>query len=335
MPDELPSNWKKAQVASAITASVLIPLLIAIVGYSVNQSIKDNELSLSYIELSVDILKENPKPGTEKLREWAIDVVNNYSDVKLSKDAQDELTKGALPLENSRASNPLSDRAWEIEKNKAFDAVARIGQIGLESAFRVNNHVLLTGGGSPVPIALTPHIGGKLKERRLIVIHSNEVTSNQAAIRSQAGIDGPKVSVHIDIERNGSVTQSVPFDFASWHAGRGQWKELSGLNNYSISITLMNNGELQYRNGSWQTWVGKKINEKDVLVYVDEISGEKTGWHRYTETQLDSARKVISALLKEYPSIEEIVGHSDISENKPDPGPAFPIGEFKQLLDEE
>ncbi len=90
-------GWKKAKVVFTIIGAILIPLLIAFIANLVNSSIKERELSLSYVKLAVEILQQEPKSETQNLRKWAIDVVNNYSTVKLSNEAIKELEKQELP----------------------------------------------------------------------------------------------------------------------------------------------------------------------------------------------------------------------------------------------
>jgi GH24 family phage-related lysozyme (muramidase) len=91
--DELPISWKKIQILTGLIGAILVPTVVGIIGNTINQSIKNNEIGLSYVQLAVSILKEEPNPNTENLRKWAIAVVNNYSDVDLSEEAQQELQK--------------------------------------------------------------------------------------------------------------------------------------------------------------------------------------------------------------------------------------------------
>lgn len=94
--DNFSPAWKKLQTISSLLTSLLIPIVIAFVGSSVNSTIKSNELGLRYVELAVEILKEEPKSETENLRKWAVEIVNNYASVKLKKAAQKELETGRL-----------------------------------------------------------------------------------------------------------------------------------------------------------------------------------------------------------------------------------------------
>ena len=108
------------------------------------------------------------------------------------------------------------------------------------------------------------------------------------------------VSSHLLIDREGSVTQFVPFNRRAWHAGVSCYQGHSQCNDFSIGIELEG---------------------------ADQIP--------YTEPQYRVLAACCAALLRNYPqlTVERIVGHSDIApDRKTDPGPAFDWVYFQQLL---
>lgn len=328
MPDELPPKWKKAQVLSTMLAAVLVPLVIGLIGHLINQSIKSNELSLNYIRLAVGILKEEPKPRTENLRAWAIDVVNNYSEVKLSTDARRELQESPLPLIESTDSNPLSERVEYLNQQAAMGR-----NVPQDLPFGISQHTLLDSLGKPVSAVETQNLSGKIREHRLIMLHYTGTPSPDATVKWISNARA-RASMHIFIDRDGKVTQFVPFDYVAWHAGLSRWQDLTRLNNYSIGISFANAGRLEQKNGQWVSWTGQEFPDSEVFVQTDE-TGEQTGWQTYTGAQLTKARQIIQVLLQNYP-IEAIVGHSDVSPGrKVDPGPAFPLDRFKAMVQTE
>lgn len=109
-----------------------------------------------------------------------------------------------------------------------------------------------------------------------------------------------KVSAHLFIERDGAITQFVPFDARAWHAGVSSFNGIANCNDYSIGIELEG---------------------------CDNIA--------YTDVQYDALAKVSRELQMVYPEItpERIVGHSQIApERKTDPGEAFDWIRFRELL---
>ncbi len=100
-----------------------------------------------------------------------------------------------------------------------------------------------------------------------------------------------KVSAHILIQRDGSITQYVPFNKRAWHAGVSEYKGRQRCNDFSIGIEL-----------------------------------EGTPTSDYSDAQYHHLNQLIDVLLATYPQLsrERITGHSDIApDRKADPGPGF------------
>ena len=116
-------------------------------------------------------------------------------------------------------------------------------------------------------------------------------TLDPAAHPYFATIRDLKVSAHCVIDRQGAVTQYVPFDRRAWHAGESTFDGRARCNDFSIGIEL-----------------------------------EGTDEHEFTVPQYVQLSRVTCALLQAYPKItrERIAGHSDIAPGrKTDPGPRF------------
>lgn len=82
-----------------IIGTLSIPVVIAISGLFINNTIKEKEIKLKYIELAISILRDEPNQETIGLREWAISLVQKYSIEKFSEGALEELKRSALPYE--------------------------------------------------------------------------------------------------------------------------------------------------------------------------------------------------------------------------------------------
>lgn len=113
-------------------------------------------------------------------------------------------------------------------------------------------------------------------------------------------LEGLRVSAHCFIDREGKVTQFVPFTAKAWHAGESCWRDRENCNEFSIGI---------------------------------ELEGSDT--IAYTERQYQALAKLSQDLMAHYPAIHinNIVGHQDIAPaRKTDPGPAFDWKKYKALL---
>jgi AmpD protein len=112
-----------------------------------------------------------------------------------------------------------------------------------------------------------------------------------------------RVSSHLFINREGALTQFVPFHLRAWHAGVSSFEGRASCNDFSIGIELEG---------------------------TDEIS--------YTEYQYRQLSLVTAQIMKRYPKItvDRIVGHDQIAPNrKTDPGPSFNWHHFHTLLEKE
>lgn len=108
------------------------------------------------------------------------------------------------------------------------------------------------------------------------------------------------VSSHLFIDRDGRITQFVPFNKRAWHAGASSFEGVGECNDYSIGIELEGSEEIPY-----------------------------------TLDQYQSLSRCTNLILENYPAItpNRIVGHCDIAPaRKTDPGPSFDWVQFKQSL---
>ena len=109
-----------------------------------------------------------------------------------------------------------------------------------------------------------------------------------------------QVSSHLLIDRQGNITQFVPFDQRAWHAGVSEFEGRQRCNDFSIGIELEG---------------------------TDDIA--------YSDIQYSVLARLSQQIMAQYPAItvDRIVGHSDIApERKTDPGQAFDWQRYKQLL---
>lgn len=109
-----------------------------------------------------------------------------------------------------------------------------------------------------------------------------------------------KVSAHLLIRRDGTVTQYVSFDERAWHAGISSFNGEENCNDFSIGIEL-----------------------------------EGTDQLAYTDKQYDELSRCCRSLIQHYPLLaaHNIVGHCDVAPGrKTDPGDSFDWPRFKALL---
>lgn len=142
-----------------------------------------------------------------------------------------------------------------------------------------------------------------------------------------------EVSAHLVISRDLRIFQLIPFNVPAWHSGKSSWKNRTSLNQYSIGVEIDNAGKLEKKSAGFFSWFGKEYPKNEVLKLKHVNREKEEYWHKYNEEQLALVSEISKILIKKY-GIKEIVGHDEISpDRKIDPGPAFPIKDFKSLLD--
>jgi len=194
----------------------------------------------------------------------------------------------------------------------------------------VDDHRLVIEG-EPADFRSSPNQSGELANPRAVVLH---FTAGRSFEHSCDWLCNPKAkaSAHLVIGREAQVKQLVAFNKRAWHVGASSWvfdgEPVKGLNAYAIGIEFENYGHLQRRANGWHTYWGFAVPDDEVMIALDE-----TGWHAYTEPQIDQALDVCRALITEYPKIGEVLGHSEVApKRKLDPGPAFPMIAFRSQL---
>jgi len=109
-----------------------------------------------------------------------------------------------------------------------------------------------------------------------------------------------RVSSHLCIFRDGSVTQYVPFDRRAWHAGVSNWQGRERCNDFSIGIELEGSDDAPF-----------------------------------DERQYACLTGVLRALFARYPKLgsRRVTGHSEIAPGrKTDPGPHFDWSRVHAML---
>lgn len=138
----------------------------------------------------------------------------------------------------------------------------------------------------------------------------------------------PKVSVHLVVERDGSVTQLVPLNRAAAHAGQSSFHGRSGCNGFSIGIEIVNPGRMAWGSaGQARAWWGSSF---DVEAFeIEEVATPEHGhglWMPYPEAQVAALLALLEALFAGVPSLRDITTHWYISPGrKVDVNPLFPL----------
>lgn len=174
----------------------------------------------------------------------------------------------------------------------------------------------------------SPNSSGRLDRPTLLVCHYTASGGDTGSgdtgffMKSTA-----KASAHFIVGRAGDISQVVECNRRAWHAGVSSWKGKKNCNDFSIGIEFDNWGWLTKRaNGTYVTHADVVLPAFQVVEAQHKNPNcHYKYWEAYNPVQMEAGVELIKAILKQYPSITEIVGHEDIAPSrKTDPGPAFP-----------
>ncbi len=151
------------------------------------------------------------------------------------------------------------------------------------------------------------------------------------------------VSAHFVVDVDGMITQLVATRDSAWHAGFGEYKGRQEVNRFSVGIEIVNPGHLRKADdGSYVDWQKQPVAKAQLVRFPKMVEAAdpwvgsgKFWWPSYPEKQLAAVQQLTRALLSAHPTIKDIVGHRDVDvvrKIKVDPGPAFPMQRYKDLL---
>ncbi len=187
--------------------------------------------------------------------------------------------------------------------------------------------------GAALPFLKSPNHGGALKSR-FIVIHDTASGLKDDGDISWLTNPAAKVSAHVVVSREGTITQLVPFNVVAWHAGQSQWKGRKFLNSYAIGIEIDNPGKMEkvspgvYKNAVVTIDTNKNPNLK---VEYAKTSAHGAGyWLAYSREQIEAVEELCRAISAAYP-IEDILTHWMISPGrKIDTNPLYPLDALRK-----
>lgn len=90
-PSSAKDIWDILQSVAHTVSIIAVPAVIALVAATYNERIKDSENRIRYVELAIAQLSLPPTQETIVLREWAVELLNSQSPVKLSSAAKAKL----------------------------------------------------------------------------------------------------------------------------------------------------------------------------------------------------------------------------------------------------
>ncbi|MBI5963544.1 MAG: N-acetylmuramoyl-L-alanine amidase, partial [Chloroflexi bacterium] len=168
----------------------------------------------------------------------------------------------------------------------------------------------------------------KSVSRKTLVIHATEGADVAGAVNwlqppPLKGTLKGELSIHLVVGKDGrEIVQMVPFDKGAQHAG-------SDYNVTSIGIELDYPSLLTEKTGKFNSMDKYTPNQ---YILAKNLNGKDYNfWPLYPRDQLDALVVISKTLIDTY-GITDVVGHEEFYSGKQDPGPAFPIIQFREKL---
>lgn len=116
----LSTAWRKWTVAADVFAKIAVPIVLAVVGCQVKESIARLDAAPDLIDLALETIAQEPLSQPEGVRVWAVDLLDQYSPVELDSDLRRRLEAGW------RFQVPFELRAGKVAFRPPDDATARV-----------------------------------------------------------------------------------------------------------------------------------------------------------------------------------------------------------------
>lgn len=206
---------------------------------------------------------------------------------------------------------------------------------------KIRNHII-----NDIWYKQTSNVSKKFIDPTHVVLHYTASWTASGSLSHLLGRAGGSSntgsSAHLVVDRDGSAWQICPFNRRAWHAGPSEYNGFKDLNSHSIGIEFVNPGWLKKHPTGWVDSFGSQKTETELealggymLAKHPRVGGDTYAWLYYTEAQILKGIELCELLMEEY-DIKAFVTHEEIDTRgwKTDPGPAFPLDMFTDLLNE-
>lgn len=148
-------------------------------------------------------------------------------------------------------------------------------------------------------------------EKRIIVLHHTAGRSAQSSIDWWKK-DPKRIATSFVIDRDGTILEAFPMKYwasalgiSTAHFDKFGLKNINKrLDQISVQIELASWGRIKEEKGKYLTYTGKELKPCDVQSYSPDGYRNSIYFERYTKEQIESLRKLILHINKEYPSIK-------------------------------
>lgn len=90
----LSTRWQKALGCGDLVAKLLVPIAIAWVGFEIKEEVARIQVGPEYVDLALRTIAQDPRAQPKGVREWAVDVLDEYAGQPLDEGLARRLVAG-------------------------------------------------------------------------------------------------------------------------------------------------------------------------------------------------------------------------------------------------
>jgi len=124
-----PGRWDNAEKLARLLSLVAIPVVLAILGWLIQDTLTRRNVSQEYVNLSVQILTNRNDVVDPGIRDWAVDLLNDNAPIRLSDSVVARLKSGEAAFPRPTEAVPRHLSFWFLVKDSAG---IHLGQLELE-----------------------------------------------------------------------------------------------------------------------------------------------------------------------------------------------------------
>lgn len=161
----LSTAWRKWGAAADIFAKIAVPIVLAVAGCQVKESIARLEAAPDLIDLALETIAQEPLSQPEGVRAWAVDLLGQYSPVALDADLRSRLEAGW------RFQVPFELRAEQVAFGPPDDATATVDGHLFELRFADSGDEVLHQVTLSLPAQGLSVTGERLETTNILSLH--------------------------------------------------------------------------------------------------------------------------------------------------------------------
>lgn len=161
----LSTAWRKWTAAADIFAKIAVPIVLAVAGFQVKESIARLDAAPDLLDLALETIAQEPLSQPDGVRAWAVDLLDQYSPVELDSELRSRLKAGW------RFQVPFELRAEQVSFRPPDEATATVDGHLFELRFADSGDQVLHQVTLSLPAQGLSVTGERLETTNILSLH--------------------------------------------------------------------------------------------------------------------------------------------------------------------